>query len=87
MLADKAYDADARVIEPLQPVGKMVAIPSKRIRTAPRLYDQYVYQTRHLIENFFAKLRQFRAMATRYDKTTRNFPAAIRLAATVVWLS
>ena len=87
VLADKAYDADARVIEPLQRAGKTVVIPPKRNRKAPRSYDQHLYKARHLIENFFAKLKQFRAIATRYDKTARNFLAAIHLAAAVVWLN
>lgn len=87
VLADKAYDADARVIEPLQRAGKTAVIPPKRNRKAPRSYDQHVYKARHLIENFFAKLKQFRAIATRYDKTARNFLAAIHLAAAVVWLN
>lgn len=87
VLADKAYDAQTRVIEPLQQSGKTVVIPSKRNRTAPRWYDSHMYQARHLIENFFAKLKQFRAIATRYDKTARNFLAAIHLAATIVWLN
>jgi transposase len=42
---------------------------------------------RHLMENFYCKLKQFRAIATRYDKTTRNFLAAIHLAAAVIWLN
>ena len=87
VLGDKAYDADARVIEPLQQAGKTVVIPPKRNRKAPRSYDQHLYKARHLIENFFAKLKQFRAIATRYDKTARNFLAAIHLAAAVVWLN
>ncbi|MEO0520981.1 MAG: transposase, partial [Cyanobacteria bacterium P01_A01_bin.116] len=41
----------------------------------------------HLIENFFAKLKQYRAIATRYDKTDRNFLSAIYLAASVIWLN
>ncbi|WP_428982801.1 transposase [Ottowia cancrivicina] len=45
------------------------------------------YQARHLIENFFAKLKQCRAIATRYDKTARNFLGVVHLAATVVWLA
>ena len=43
-----------------------------------------MYAARHLIENFFAKLKQFRAIATRYDKTARNFLAAVHLAASVI---
>ena len=42
---------------------------------------------RHPIENFFSQLKQFRAIATRYDKTARNFLAAIYLAATTIWLN
>jgi transposase len=54
---------------------------------APREFDQELYKARHLIENFFCKLKQFRAIATRYDKTARNFLAAIHLAAAIVWLN
>ncbi len=45
------------------------------------------YKARHLIENFFCRLKQYRAIATRYDKTARNFLAAVYLAATVCWLN
>ncbi|MEB3226344.1 MAG: transposase, partial [Synechococcus sp.] len=45
------------------------------------------YKARHLIENFFAKLKQYRAIATRYDKTDRNFLGAIYLAASIIWLN
>ena len=87
VLADKAYDADARVIEPLQRAGKTVVIPPKRNRKAPRSYDQHLYKARHLIENFFAKIKQFRAIATRYEKTAQNFLAAVHLVAAVIWLN
>ena len=50
-------------------------------------HDQYIYQARHLIENFFAKLKQFRAIASRYDKTARNFLAASHLTAGLIWLN
>ena len=62
-------------------------IPIRQNRTAPRPFDQELYKTRHLIENFFCKLKQFRAIATRYDKTARNFPAAVHLAAATIWLN
>ena len=45
------------------------------------------FMRRHLIENFFAKIKQFRAIATRYEKTARNFLAAVQLVASVVWLN
>lgn len=60
-------------------------IPSQARRKDPAPYDKELYKTRHLIENFFAKLKQYRAIATCYDKTARNFLAAVYLAAVVVW--
>ncbi len=87
LLADKAYDADERVLVPLQNAGMTAVIPSKSNRIIQRDYDKDLYEARHLIENFFCKLKQYRAIATRYDKTARNFLAAIYLASTVIWLN
>lgn len=87
LIADKAYDAQARVIEPLEKAGKSVVIPPRSKRKQKRTYDQHLYKARHLIENFFAKLKQYRAIATRYDKTACNFRGAIHLAASMVWLN
>jgi transposase len=87
ILADKGYDADKRVIERLIAQGKTVVIPSKCNRIVPRDYDKDLYKSRHLIENFFAKLKQYRAIATRYDKRSVNFLGAIYLAASVIWLN
>jgi transposase len=56
-------------------------------RKQPRDYDNELYKARHLIENFFAKLKPYRAIATRYDKRARNFLGAIYLTAAVVWLN
>ena len=87
LVADKALDADLRVIEPLAAAGKTVVIPPNANRRPPRRFDRHLYKARHLIENFFARLKQFRAIATRYDKTARNFLAAVHLAASVIWLN
>ena len=87
VIADKAYDAQARVVEPLLAAGKTVVIPSRSTSREPREYDKHLYKERHLIENFFAKLKQFRCIATRYDKTARNFLGAVHFAAAVVWLN
>lgn len=87
VLADKGYDADERVIEPLQAQGKTAVIPPRRNRKHLREYDRDLYKARHLIENFFAKLKQYRAIATRYDKRAVNFLGAIYLAASVIWLN
>jgi len=87
VIADKAFDANERVIEPLLAAQKQLVIPPKANRKTQRPYDRHLYKARHLIENFFARLKQYRAIATRYDKTARNFLAAIHLAATLVWLN
>ncbi len=87
LLADKAYDADKRMRAVLKAQGIEPVIPSKSSRTEPIAYDKHLYKARHLIENFFAKLKQYRAIATRYDKTARNFLSAVHLAAVVVWLN
>ena len=87
LIADKAFDADERVIEPLTSAGKVAVIPPKANRKSPRDYDRHIYKARHLIENFFAKIKQFRAIATRYEKTARNFLAAVHLVASIVWLN
>ena len=87
LLADKAYDADERVLKRLEEAGKTAVIPPKANRIDPRDYDKDTYKARHLIENFFCKLKLYRAIATRYDKTARNFLAAIHLAAAIVWLN
>ena len=87
VIADKAYDAHARLIEPLQQASKSVVIPPRRTAHKPqRTYHRDLYKARHLIENFFAQLKQYRAIATCYDKTVRNFLGAIHLAAVLIWL-
>lgn len=86
LLGDKAYDADERVIDVLHAAGKTAVIPSKANRKVDRGYDRDTYKARHLIENFFEKIKQYRAIATRYDKTAQNFLAAVYLVATVIWL-
>jgi transposase len=71
----------------LAAAGKTAVIPPRANRSALRDYDRQLYGARHLIENFFAKIKQFRAIATRYEKTVRNFLAAVQLVASVVWLN
>lgn len=87
VIADKAFSAEDRVIQPLKKAGKGIVIPSKNNAKEPRDYDKHLYKARHLIENFFAKLKQYRGIATRYDKTARNFLSAIYLAASVIWMA
>lgn len=59
-------------------------IPSRATNKHPRDYDSDLYKARHLIENFFARLKQYGAIATRYDKNARNFLGAIHLVAAMV---
>jgi transposase len=87
LIADKAYDAGERVLDPLQKAGIEAVIPSKSCRKEPRIYDKDMYKNRHLIENFFGKLKQYRAIATRYDKLGKVFLGSIYLAASVIWLN
>jgi transposase len=75
------------VIEPLLAARKKLVIPPKTNRKVQRTFDRELYKARHLMENFFCKLKQYRAIATRYDKTARSFLAAIHLAAAIIWLN
>ena len=67
--------------------GKTPVIPPKSQRKVPRDYDRELYEARHLIENFFCKLKQFRAIATRYDKRAINFLAGVYAASILIWLN
>ena len=87
VLADKGYDAQERVVEPLLRQGKQVVIPSRRYCKEKRPYDKHLYKAPHLIENFFARLKQYRCIATRYDKTADAFLGGIYLAAIAIWLN
>ncbi len=87
LIADKAYDATQRVIEPLNKAQTQIVIPSRSGSVAPRKIDRHLYKRRHLIENFFARLKQYRAIATRYDKRASIFLGAIYLAAAIIWLN
>ena len=65
-VGDKAFDADW-LLEELERRGAEAVIPARRNRTEPREHDRDVYGWRHLVENFFAKIKEFRAIATRQD--------------------
>ena len=82
LLADKSFDADWLVKNLTERDRKMV-IP-QRNRKAPREYDKEMYKWRHLVENFFCKLKEFKKVAMRAEKTDSSFSANIYLAATVI---
>jgi transposase len=77
VLADKADDANERVIERLQSQGKTVVIRPRGNCTHPHAYNKDLCKARHLIENFCAKLKQYGAIATCYDELAANFLGTI----------
>ena len=83
LLGDKAFDIDWLRAE-LEDRGAAAVIPPKVNRKAVISFDRDMYRWRHLIENTFAKLKEFRAVATRYDKTDTSYAAAIHLAAAII---
>ena len=87
VIADKAFDAERRVLKPLEQAGKTAVIPPRANRRNARPCDRDLYKARHPIESFFAKLKQHRAIATRYDKRATHVLAAVHLAATAIWLN
>lgn len=86
LLADKGYDAD-RLRRSIRDVGALPVIPGRRNRKHTICYDKQRYRTRHLIENAFCRLKDFRRVATRYDKLAANFLSGAALAIAVAfWL-
>src|SRR3954462_7026230 len=83
LLGDKAFDADWLRAE-LDDRGAAAVIPPKVNRKTIISFDRDMYGWRHLIENTFAKLKEFRAVATRYDKTDTSYTATIHLAAAII---
>ncbi|MFT8542785.1 transposase, partial [Acetobacter sp.] len=85
-LADRAYDAE-RLIDRLAERGIIPVIPPRRNRTTQRDTDFALYRERNLIERFFNKPKQFRAIATRYDKLKSTFLAAVQFASIIILLN
>lgn len=85
VLADRAYDAD-RLCELIHEQGGQPVIPTRRHRRTRRPYDVIAYKQRRGIEGFFAKLKQWHRIATRYDKLAANFLGFIKLASIMLWL-
>lgn len=83
LIADKAFDSDA-IIADLNDRGAKIVISQHPRRATPLPLDRDVYKWRHLIENFFCKLKDFKRIAMRADKTDQSFSAMIYLAAAVI---
>ena len=79
MTGEKAYDANA-LLEYLAQHNIQAVIPPKASRVEQREYDRHMYKNRNLVERLFARLKQFRRIATRYKKLARNFVGMISLA-------
>lgn len=86
VLADKGYDANP-VLEYLAQRDIQAVIPPKANRVEQREYDRHVYKDRNLVERFFSRLKQFRRIATRYEKLARNFFGMLSLACAYIWLA
>jgi transposase len=78
-LADKGYDADA-LRRQLRQNGAVPVIPGRANRKRAILLDKARYRERHYVENAFCRIKDFRRVATRYDKLARNFLSAVALA-------
>ena len=84
LLGDKAYDS-AELRQWLNDRGTKPVIPNKSNRKQPFSFDKKSYKQRHRIENAFCRLKDFRRIATRYDRLARNFLASVCLVAAIVW--
>jgi transposase len=85
VVADKSYDADAFVAT-VSARGAAVVIPPRKHRKQPREYDRHVYKERHLIECFFGKIKHYRRIFSRVEKTARHYMGFLRFVAALVWL-
>jgi transposase len=85
VIADTAYDSDA-FRDLIAQQGAEAVIPNNPSRATKHPIDAHLYAQRHLIECCFSKLKQFRRVATRFEKTARNYIAVVTLAAIVLWL-
>ena len=86
LLGDKGYDAD-RLRRALREIGTVPVIPGRRNRKRVIRYDRQRYKDRHLIENAFCRIENFRRVATRYDKLAANFLSGVALATAIAfWL-
>ena len=84
LLGDKAYDS-AELRRWLKARGTKAVVPNRSNRKQPFSFDKRSYKQRHRIENAFCRLKDFRRIATRYDRLARNFLASICLVAAIIW--
>ena len=85
VLADKAYDDD-KFINSIEQKGCRAVIPPRKNRKNPRDYDKDIYKDRHLIECFFGKIKYFRRIFSRFDKTAQAYMGFLNIVAIDIWL-
>ena len=86
IVADKGYDSE-KIREQIEQQGAKVVIPRKRnsVKGNAEL-DRGFYRNRHLVENAFARLKHYRALASRFDKFKRNYESVVAMACAFLWL-
>lgn len=85
LLADRAYDSDS-LRKDLAARGAWANVKPLQNRREKPVFSSFLYRYRNLVERFFNKLKHFRAVATRYDKTAENFIASVQLASARIWM-
>jgi transposase len=85
VIADKGYDKQ-ELVDAIEAGGGEAVIPTRKNSTAPRVIDADRYTDRNLVERFWAKVKQYRRVATRYEKTARNFLAFVHVASIMILL-
>ena len=85
ILADRGYDSN-KLMDYIYAHGGEPTIPSRKAAKFDRYCDWHLYKERHLVENYFLKLKAFRRIATRYDKLASTFAAFICIASILIWL-
>lgn len=86
LIADRAYDTNA-IRDACREKKAWANIPPRVIRKDAFAFSAWVYRQRNLIERFFNRIKQFRGLATRYDRSPDNFLAALKLVAVRIWLA
>lgn len=85
VIADKGYDKQA-LVDDIEAKGGEAVIPTRKNSTHPRVIDADRYKDRNLVERFWSKAKQYRRVATRYEKTARNFLAFVHVASIMILL-
>ena len=86
VLADRGYDSDA-LVRRIEASEAEAVIPSRKNRKEPREHDAELYAERNRVERLIGRLKQYRRVATRYEKAARNYLAMVHVACSMVWLA